>query len=89
MHVDSEVDTYLYIIDPRSTDVIRSASIDSPDSTKGYNNLYNDDIDGANDRDSQITKTFEAGVPYLVMVSAYNPSLSSSVGSFYVNFPQK
>ncbi len=89
MHVDSEVDTYLYIIDPRSTDVIRSASIDSPDSTKGYNNLYNDDIDGANDRNSQITKTFEAGVPYLVMVSAYNPSLSSSVGSFYVNFPPK
>lgn len=86
MHVSSKVDTYLYIIDPRSTKSICAASISSPNNTKGCACLYNDDINGSLDRNSQITKTFDAGVPYLVIVSAYNPSLSTSVGSFCINF---
>ncbi len=81
MNVTSDVDTYLYVIDPRSTELIRPASNTA---TKGIDNLYNDDHDGT--LDSQITKTFESDIPYLVIVSAYNPSLSSSVGEFYVNF---
>ena len=85
MHVSSDVDTYLYIIDPRSAELMVPASNSSPTTTHGIDNLYNDDYNGT--RDSQITKTFDAGVPYLVIVSAYNPSLSTSVGSFYVDFP--
>lgn len=80
MNVTSEVDTYLYIIDPRSTELIKAAST----STVGDDNLYNDDYGGT--RNSKITKTFDANVPYLVIVSAYNPSSSTSVGEFYVNF---
>jgi len=84
MNVTSDVDTYLYIIDPRSTEPICSASNTSPNNTKGLPNLYNDDHDSSSD--SQITKTFEANIPYLVIVSAYNPSASTSVGEFYVDF---
>lgn len=80
MNVTSEVDTYLYIIDPRSTELIKAAST----STVGDDNLYNDDYGGT--RNSKITKTFDANVPYLVIVSAYNPSSSTSVGEFYVDF---
>ncbi len=36
--------------------------------------------------DPKISKAFAANVPYLVIVSAYNPSSSSSVGEFYLNF---
>lgn len=79
MSVTSEVDTYLYIIDPSSTNLIVQAS---GTATKGNNSLYNDDYNGLN---SQITKAFKANIPYLVIVSAYNPSLSSSVGEFYVD----
>lgn len=83
MNVSSEVDTYLYIIDPRSAEPMRVASTTSPDTTKGLPCLYNDDHDGL--RDSQITKTFDANVPYLVIVSAFNPSASTSVGEFYLD----
>ena len=83
MSVSSEVDTYLYIIDPRSAEPLKRASNFSPDTTKNLANLYNDDHDGLTD--SQITKTFDANVPYLVVVSAFDPSLSSSVGEFYVD----
>lgn len=80
MRVTSEVDTYLYIIDPSSSDLIVQAS---GTSTKGINSLYNDDYNGLG---SQITKTFKSNIPYLVIVSAYNPSSSTSVGEFYVDF---
>lgn len=80
MRVTSEVDTYLYIIDPSSTDSIVQAS---GTSTKGKDSLYNDDYDGS---DSQITKTFNSNIPYLVIVSAYDPSLNTSVGEFYLDF---
>lgn len=84
MNVSSEVDTYLYIIDPRSAEPMKVASNSTPNTTRGLPNLYNDDHDGL--LDSQITKTFDANVPYLVIVSAYNPSLATSVGEFYVDF---
>ena len=80
MRVTSEVDTYLYIIDPRSTELIQPAS----SSTVGADNLYNDDYGGT--RNSMITKTFVKNVPYLVIVSAYSPAASTSVGEFYVDF---
>ena len=80
MNVTSEVDTYLYIIDPRSTELIKNANT----SSSGEDCLYNDDYNGS--LNSKITKTFDSNVPYLVIVSAYHPSLSSSVGEFYVNF---
>lgn len=77
--VTSEVDTYLYIIDPRSTELIKSAAT----SSVYEDSLYNDDFGGTND--SQITKYFDEFVTYLVIVAAYNPSLSTSVGEFYLD----
>ncbi len=81
MNLSSEIDTYLYIIDPRSTELTHIAD---GTTTKGLDSLYNDDHDGL--RDSEITKTFDAEVPYLVIASAINPSLSTSVGEFYLDF---
>ena len=52
--------------------------------TKEFDNLYNDDYGGT--YNSQITKIFEAKVPYLIIVSPYNISLSSSVGEFSIYF---
>ena len=78
------VDTYLYIIDPRSVDLIVEASNDFPDSTKQEASLYNDDaIDSSN---SKIKKEFDANVPYLVIAAQYNPSISNADGEFHITF---
>lgn len=82
MRVTSEVDTYLYIIDPRSAAPCVRAL---PDTLNTDPSLYNDDYDGLN---SKIIRRFDENVPYLVIVSAFNPSLSSSVGEFYVDFEE-
>ena len=70
----SAIDTYLYIIDPRSTEAVVQAS--SSTTTKPC--LFDDDSGG--NRNAKITKSMDANIPYLVIVSAYNPSASS--GSF-------
>lgn len=90
MRVSSEVDTYLYIIDPRSAKtcyIVRSS--DDETVTSDYPSIANDDYydeDGEYTLNSRLKKNFEAGIPYLVIVSAYNPSSAGSVGSFYVDF---
>ena len=71
---EATFDTYLYIIDPRSTAPISSST--SQPST------YNDD--GAGNLQAKITKTIDANVPYLIIVSAYNPSSQS--GEYQINF---
>lgn len=71
---DCDFDAYLYVIDPRSTDAIGTSS--------GSDSVYNDD--GAGNRQAKITKQLEANIPYLVILTAYNPSTQS--GSFKINF---
>ena len=90
MNVTSEVNTFLYIIDPRSTQAYHEVwYYDDESETSSYPSLANDDHyneDGEYVFDSRLKKVFEAGIPYLVIVSAYNPSSAESIGNFYVNF---
>lgn len=90
MRVSSEVDTYLYIIDPSSAEAYYTVwDGDDETVTSTYPSLANDDYvneDGDYIFDSKLKKSFDAGIPYLVIVSAYNPSSAESVGSFYVDF---
>ena len=63
------IDTYLYVIDAQSTDIIEQ-NID-----------YNDD--GGSGNNAQLTKAFTAGKQYLIFYSAYNifQNNSTYVGS--------
>ncbi len=69
---DCEFDAYLYVIDPRSTDAISSSGA----------SVYNDD--GAGNLQATITKQLDANVPYLVILTAYNPSTQS--GDYTIKF---
>ena len=90
MRVTSEVDTFLYIIDPSSPVACYQVREDDDESvTSSYKSLCNDDYideEGEYVFNSRLRKCFEAEIPYLIIVSAYNPSLPESVGSFYVDF---
>lgn len=57
--LESEFDNYLYVIDPRSSELIKSG-ID-----------YNDDFNGLN---ASITRNLDVGIPYLIITCQYNPS---------------
>ncbi|MDD4315531.1 MAG: hypothetical protein PHC84_00015 [Clostridia bacterium] len=59
----SAEDTYLYVIDPRSTSLITSADYDDDSGTGAF---------------SSITKTFTANIPYLVIASKYYLSNNST-----------
>ena len=72
----SEADAYLYIIDPRSTKPTGDAWLSLPTE----DSIYNDDYEDGSD--SRITKYFDANVPYLVIITTYDPSLETSVGTF-------
>lgn len=62
--IDSDFDTYIYVINPRSSEaVIRNGD-------------YNDD-DGEG-QNPLLTKRLEAGVSYFIVVSAYNPNSMTS-----------
>ena len=62
--LSSDFDTYIYVIDPRSSEaVIRNGD-------------YNDD-DGEG-QNPLLTKRLEAGVPYYIIVSAFNPNSMTS-----------
>lgn len=66
MNVSSEAfDTYLYIIDPRSTAPLEEANQELPNMTKNMDNLCNDDSNGSTN--SQITKSFL--MMYLILLS--------------------
>ncbi len=69
---DCEFDAYLFVIDPRSTEAISS------NGASGYND------DSAGNMQAKITKQLDANVPYLVILTAYNPSTQS--GYFEINF---
>lgn len=72
--MNASFDTYLYVIDPRSTDLISSNA--------NAASVYNDD--GAGNLQAKITKTLDANVPYLIIASAFNPSSQS--GSYTLSF---
>ena len=72
MTLTSNIDVYLYIIDPYSSEAIVAANNTNPNLTKETPNLYNDDY--TNVQTSQITKTFTAGKSYLIIFAMYNPS---------------
>jgi len=69
------LDMYLYLIDPRSTMPI-SSTFTQP-------SVYNDD--GGGNLQSRIVKELQAGVPYLVIISTYNPSTQFGQYKFYAN----
>ena len=58
--IESEFDTYVYVIDPRSSSAIV------------YNVNYNDD--SGEDMNPLLTTYLTADVPYLIIYSAFNPS---------------
>ncbi|MBR6697524.1 MAG: hypothetical protein IKL73_04525 [Lachnospiraceae bacterium] len=57
---ESDLDTYIYVVDPRST---------GPLSQKDYNDDYSDD-----DCDAGVIKELQANVPYYIVYSLFNPS---------------
>ncbi|MDE5565532.1 MAG: hypothetical protein K2I77_00975, partial [Anaeroplasmataceae bacterium] len=58
--IESDFDTYIYVIDPRSNELIVVNKNYNDDSGEGMNPL--------------LTRELEAGIPYFVIYSAYNPS---------------
>lgn len=88
MRLSSEVDTFLYIIDPRSSEYCYEIEDIDDLYADLYPSLCNDNyfVDFTYTSNSRIRKTFDANVPYLIVFCAYNPSSPSSVGSFYVDF---
>jgi hypothetical protein len=87
MTVTSEADTYLYIIDPSSTEEYYEVWADDETMTSNYPSMANDDYyneDGEYVYNSRLKKNFNAGIPYLVLVSAYDPSSTESTGSFRI-----
>lgn len=89
MTVTSDADTYLFIIDPSSTEEYYEVWADDETITSNYSSLANDDYyneGGEYVYNSKLKKTFNAGIPYLVLVSAYDPSSAESTGSFYIDF---
>lgn len=75
--MSAQKDTYLYVLDPSSTELITEYDGSNSDAT----NLYDDDSGG--DLQAQLTKTVEADIEYLVIISFYNPHTSS--GDFSIN----
>ena len=57
--ITSDFDTYMYVIDPRSSELLVLNVNYNDDSGEGMNPL--------------ITTHLDAGVPYLIIFSAYNP----------------
>lgn len=64
-------DTYLYIIDPASTEIIAQYS----NSNYDVDNMYDDDSGG--NYQAKITKHVQANKEYLVIISFYNPNTMS------------
>ena len=55
-----DYDTYLYIIDPRSHEILIA------------NSNYNDD--SGENRNALLTIELDANIPYLIIISPFNPS---------------
>ena len=73
--VNEYYDTYLYVIDPRSTTPI-SNNFEKP-------SVYNDD--GGDNFQARIVKSLTSNVPYLIIVSTYNITVSNSRFMFIIS----
>ena len=67
LEITSEFDTYMYVIDPRSTTAIKSGTNYDDDSGEGLN--------------PNMTVKLEKGIPYMIVYSGYNLSSSSATGT--------
>ena len=81
--MQSNIDSYLYIINPRSTDPITRADNTTPTNTQNAEGLYNDDYNSTTV--SQLTKTLLANKEYIIIVCKYNPSNTTN-GSYTLSF---
>lgn len=73
--IESDFDTYIYVIDPRSSSLIV------------YNVNYNDDSgEGSN---PLMTTYLDANIPYLIVYSAYNPSSLSATTDLRLHITKK
>ena len=78
--MSSNVDTYLYIIDPTTTTPIVQFSATNMD----CDNLYDDDTYG--NLQALLSKKVQAGKEYLVIISFFNPSTMSGDFSITSSF---
>jgi len=58
--IESDIDTYMYVIDPRSSELLILGADYDDDSGEAANPL--------------LTKTLSSGIKYLIVYSAWNPS---------------
>ena len=68
--IESDYDTYMYIIDPRSSELLVINVDYNDDSGEGMNPL--------------LSKTLEAGIPYLIVITALNPSAIENIISIQI-----
>lgn len=78
--MSADDDTYLYVIDPCSTELLPEYDGSNFDST----NLYDDD--SGEYLQAQLTKTVEANKEYLVIISFYSPHASSGDFSIHTRY---
>lgn len=71
---DAYMDTFMYIIDPRSVDIA---------TPNGNASIYDDNSAGNNQ--ATITKTFDANVPYMLIVCLEDPSSETGTTHIYVS----
>lgn len=65
IETESDIDTYLYLIDPRSTYKMKSTT-----TTTDVPCVYNDD--GGTNLNAKITKQLAKNIPYMIVYSRYN-----------------
>lgn len=65
--IQSDIDTYIYVIDPRSNEILIKGTDYDDDSGEGQNPL--------------LSKKLSAGVKYLIIYSAYNPNTLAQITS--------
>ena len=73
VQLKSDLDTFLYVIDPRSSEAISS----NPNDPSSF------DDDSGEGNNGKITKILDANVDYLIIVSAYN--ITSTSGTYIVS----
>lgn len=70
IETESDIDTYLYLVDPRSTYKMKHSN------NTDFPCLYNDD--GGTNYNAKITKQLAKNIPYMIVYSRYNINLSTT-----------
>ncbi len=74
IEISSEYDTYIYVIDPRSSVPLRSG--------------HEYDDDSGENMNPKVEKYLEANIPYLIIYSAYNLSSTDDTGGITISIKQ-